>query len=58
MKGIDISSWQKGMGADSFMTVDFAILKISEGQTFTDPCFDEFYNAALAVGVTVGAYVF
>ena len=40
------------------MTVDFAILKISEGQTFTDPCFDEFYNAARAVGVPVGAYVF
>lgn len=58
MKGIDISSWQKGMGADSFMTVDFAILKISEGQTFVDPCFDEFYNAARAVGVPVGAYVF
>ena len=58
MKGIDISSWQRGMGADSLMTVDFAIIKISEGQTFTDPCFDEFYEAARSVGVPAGAYVF
>ena len=58
MKGIDISSWQKGMGAASFMAVDFAIIKITEGQTFVDPCFDEFYEAARSVGVPVGAYVF
>ena len=55
MKGIDISSWQRGL---SSLPVDFAILKISEGRTWRDPCFDEFYNLANREGVPVGAYVF
>lgn len=55
MKGIDISSWQRGL---SSLPVDFAIIKISEGRTWRDPCFDEFYNLANREGVPVGAYVF
>ena len=52
MKGIDISSWQKGLVS---LPVDFAIFKISEGQSWVDPCFDEFYRMAT---IPVGAYVF
>lgn len=55
MKGIDISSWQKGL---STLPVDFAILKISEGKTWSDPCFNEFYDLAKREGVPVGAYVY
>jgi GH25 family lysozyme M1 (1,4-beta-N-acetylmuramidase) len=55
MKGIDISSWQKGLVS---LPVDFAIFKISEGRTWSDPCFDEFYELAKREGVPVGAYVF
>lgn len=55
MKGVDISSWQRGL---SSLPVDFAIFKISEGRTWSDPCFDEFYELAKREGVPVGAYVF
>lgn len=55
LRGIDISSWQAGMSAASINSVDFAILKISEGQSWVDPQFDTFYNAAK---IPLGAYVY
>ncbi len=55
LHGIDISSWQNGITAAALNKVDFAIFKIAEGQTWTDPCFDEFYALAK---IPVGAYVF
>lgn len=55
LHGIDISSWQAGMSAASINSVDFAILKISEGQSWVDPQFDTFYNAAR---IPLGAYVY
>lgn len=55
VRGIDISSWQKGLVS---LPVDFAIFKISEGRTWSDPCFDDFYELAKREGVPVGAYVF
>ena len=55
MKGIDISSWQNGISADAINSQDFAIFKISEGRTWSDPCFNSFYGAAK---IPVGAYVF
>lgn len=57
MKGIDISSWQRGLDISAAKEngVDFAILKISEGQTWNDPTFSDFHAAA---SVPVGAYVF
>lgn len=55
LHGIDISSWQAGMSAASINSVDFAILKISEGQSWVDPQFDTFYNAAK---IPLGAYVY
>ena len=55
LRGIDISSWQAGMSASALNSVDFAILKISEGQSWVDPQFDTFYNAAT---IPLGAYVY
>lgn len=55
LRGIDISSWQAGITASALNSVDFAILKISEGTGWNDPCFDEFYNDAK---IPLGAYVF
>jgi hypothetical protein len=43
------------MSAASINSVDFAILKISEGQSWVDPQFDTFYNAAR---IPLGAYVY
>ena len=60
IKGVDISSWQRGLNVASLKDqgVDFAILKIGEGKTFVDPCFDEFYKAATGQGIAVGAYFY
>jgi GH25 family lysozyme M1 (1,4-beta-N-acetylmuramidase) len=55
LHGIDISSWQAGMSAASINSVDFAILKISEGQSWIDPQFETFYKAAK---IPLGAYVY
>lgn len=55
LRGIDISSWQKGMPAASLNSVDFAILKISEGLTWKDSEFDIFYESAK---IPLGAYVY
>lgn len=55
LRGIDISSWQRGLSASALNSFDFAILKISEGQSWTDPQFDNFYAAAT---VPLGAYVY
>lgn len=55
LHGIDISSWQAGVSASALNSVDFAILKISEGTSWVDPQFDNFYAAAT---VPIGAYVY
>ena len=55
LHGIDVSSWQAGLSAASLNSVDFAILKISEGKTWNDPQFDKFYAMAK---IPVGAYVY
>ena len=55
LHGIDISSWQAGIPASALNSVDFAILKISEGQSWVDPQFDNFYRMAT---IPLGAYVY
>lgn len=55
LHGIDISSWQAGIPASAINSVDFAILKISEGQNWVDPQFDTFYDMAT---IPLGAYVY
>lgn len=58
--GIDISEYQRGLnvGALKDQGVSFSILKCGEGRKLADPCFDQFYNAATAAGIAVGAYFF
>jgi len=53
--GIDISSWQRGMPASAMASTDFAILKISEGKSWNDPAFEEFYGMT---NLKLGAYVY
>jgi len=55
LHGIDISSWQSGMSAFSLNSVDFAILKVSEGTSWIDPQFARFYGEAT---IPLGAYVY
>ena len=55
LRGIDISSWQAGISASALNSVDFAILKISEGTSWVDPQFDNFY---LMAQIPLGAYVY
>lgn len=55
LHGIDISSWQAGMSASSLNSVDFAILKVSEGTSWVDPQFARFYGEAT---IPLGAYVY
>lgn len=55
LRGIDISSWQAGLSAASLNSVDFAILKISEGTGWSDPQFANFYDMAT---IPLGAYVY
>lgn len=55
LRGIDISSWQAGLPASALNSVDFAILKISEGTSWVDPQFDNFY---LMAKIPLGAYVY
>ena len=55
LHGIDISSWQAGITASALNSVDFAILKISEGTSWVDPQFNRFYEMAT---IPLGAYVY
>lgn len=65
MKGIDISSWNKGINLSSAkMTYDFAILRggfTGYGANRTknkDSMFEEFYAKAKSIGLPVGAYYY
>ena len=57
MKGIDISSWQKGFDlADA--SPDFVIVKATEGLGFTDRCCDGFVQEAIRLDMPFGYYHF
>ena len=60
MNGVDISHYQDGLNIANLASdgYEFAILKLSEGHTIADPCFDRFHAACLQNKVPVGAYVF
>ena len=59
-KGVDISSWQKNLDVKTLSArgFGFAIAKISEGQSWVDPCFDRFYSEAGSIDLPFGAYVY
>lgn len=64
MKGLDISSYQKGINFNSIKSADIKFLIIRAGFTGwgtgvnynKDSCFENFYKQAKEVGIPVGAY--
>ena len=55
LNGIDISRWQDGINVGQ-LDVDFVICKATEGNGYTDPNCDEYYQAAKAAGKKLGVY--
>ena len=55
MNGIDISSWQSAINV-SDMNVDFAIVKATEGSSYTSPSFTRQANDTLNSGKKLGVY--
>ena len=60
ISGIDISDYQLGLSIASLRSqgVKFLILKVGEGRTLADACFDTFYDEAARNGLPVGAYFY
>lgn len=56
LKGVDISHWQGDFNA--FKSVDFAIIKATEGVGYKDPAFDTLYQRAKNSGKLLGVYHF
>lgn len=57
LKGIDISSWQKGFSL-SATNPDFVIVRATEGLAFVDKCCDGFVQSASKLGIPWGFYHF
>ena len=55
LKGIDISSWQKGMNVGA-VPADFVIMKATQGRWLVDSCCDSFYQQCKAAGKLRGVY--
>lgn len=60
MKGIDIYSGQGNIDFNSVKAagVEVVYIKATEGVTYTDPTYRDFYNRAKAAGLKVGFYHF
>lgn len=60
MKGIDIYSGQGNVDFTAVKTagVEVVYIKATEGVTYTDPTYRDFYNKAKAAGLKVGFYHF
>ena len=56
LKGVDLSHWQTDFNA--FGSVDFAIIKATEGVGYVDPACDTLYQRAKASGKLLGVYHF
>lgn len=57
MTGIDISNWQAGIVL-SAVSPSFVIAKLTEGTTWHDPSFTDFYGQCEGNGIPIGAYVY
>ena len=59
MNGIDISNWQAGMSLSAVSgSIDFVIVKATEGIGFVDKSCDKFYQEAKRLGKKLGFYHF
>ncbi len=58
--GIDVSYWKAGIDWPKVRTTGqvFVFVKASEGETYTDPTFDDNWNGAKGVGMLRGAFCF
>jgi len=56
LKGVDLSHWQSDF--EAFNSVDFAIIKATEGIGYVDPACDKLYQKAKKSGKLLGVYHF
>lgn len=56
LKGCDLSHWQSDF--EAFNSVDFAIIKATEGVGYVDPACDKLYQKAKKAGKLLGVYHF
>ena len=56
LKGLALSHWQSDF--DAFNSVDFAIIKVTEGVGYVDPACDKLYQKAKKAGKLLGVYHF
>lgn len=56
LRGVDLSHWQSNF--DAFGSVDFAIIKATEGVGYVDPACDTLYQRAKKAGKLLGVYHF
>ena len=56
LKGVDLSHWQSNF--DAFNSVDFAIIKATEGVGYVDPACDTLYQRCKKAGKLLGVYHF
>ena len=56
LKGVDLSHWQSDF--EAFNSVDFAIIKATEGVGYVDPACDKLYQKAKKSGKLLGVYHF
>lgn len=60
-KGVDLSGWQNDFTDGSVLTkggIDFAILKVTEGTSYTNHAFTAHYNMCQKHNIPMGAYVY
>lgn len=58
LRGIDISNWQRGLKLAALPSLDFTIIKATEGLNIVDSCCDNFVEQAKALGYLWGFYHF
>lgn len=58
MFGIDLSQWQNGINLSKIDGLDFAIVKATEGVSFTDPSFHNHILQLTELGKEIGVYHF
>ena len=56
MDGIDIASYQKGIDISALTTTGFVIVKVSEGNYYTNPYWKQWASEVLSCGKKLGLY--
>ena len=56
MSGIDIASWQAGIDISALSNTSFVIVKVSEGNYYTNPYWEQWAEEVVASGKKLGLY--